>query len=245
MHKARQIRAILLTAVILLFIAGCSSDTQQEEGGHPFDYYIDCTTKEDIEALSGEAFVKGVFPFTLMTFQRPGNRNPQEGQIAILAAPSFDTIDYSPYNRTCWKKEDPAVLQDHGKNPILIDERLAKAEKLSVGDPIYQETKISDAPLEFTVAGIFRHDPLYAQYEAIALINEQIIQIFSARVDELGYTNAYVSASDLPALQAYLDEDFIPHLLTKGLSEEEIASIPREDLKVYYEDYESHMIRMK
>ncbi|MBQ4289639.1 MAG: hypothetical protein II719_00425 [Clostridia bacterium] len=43
----------------------------------------------------------------------------------------------------------------------------------------------------------------------------------------------------------HLDEDFIPHLQLKGLSEEEIAGMPKEDLKAYYEEYEAHIKRMK
>ena len=100
-------------------------------------------------------------------------------------------------------------------------------------------------PMEFTVAGIYRHTPLFAQYEAVALINEQILRIFSEIVNELGYTNAYVKASDQTALRTYFDEEFIPHLPLKGLSEEEIAAIPKEDLKAYYEEYDDHMERMK
>ena len=68
---------------------------------------------------------------------------------------------------------------------------------------------------------------------------------FSDKVDELGYTNAYVKASDLIALRAYLDEAFIPHLQLKGLSDEEIAAIPEEILKAYYEEYDAHMNRMR
>ena len=64
-------------------------------------------------------------------------------------------------------------------------------------------------------------------------------------MEELGYTNAYVKASDLTALRAYFDEEFIPQLQLIGLSEEEISAIPREDLKAYYEEYDAHMNRMK
>ncbi len=243
-HKTRQTACILLSVVILLIFAGCSGKAQKP-GERPFDFYIDLTTKEDIDGLSAEPFVEGVFPFTLMIFQRPGHDNPQSGQFAILAAPSFDTLEYSPFNRMYLKSEDQAIMQDSDKNPIIIDESLAKAEKLKVGDTLYQETKISDAPLEFTVAGIYRHTPLFAQYEAVALINEQIVRIFSEIVDELGYTNAYVKASDRAALRTYFDEEFIPHLPLKGLSEDEIAAIPKEDLKVDYEEYDYHMERMK
>ena len=231
--------------IMLLLLFGCSGSSRPREDDHPFDFYTELTTQEDIDGLSGESFVEGVFPFTLMTFQRPGYQNPQVGQIAILVTPSFDGLDYSPFNRTSVKQEDPAILQDHGKNPIFIDEALAKAEGLKVGDILYQETKASDEPLKFTVAGICRHSPLFAQFEAVALINDQLIRVFSDKVDELGYTNAYVKASDLIALRAYLDEAFIPHLQLKGLSDEEIAAIPEEILKAYYEEYDAHMNRMR
>ena len=88
--------------------------------------------------------------------------------------------------------------------------------------------------MEFTVAGIYRHSPLFAQFETVALINDQIIRIFSDLVDEMSYTNAYVKASDLTALRTYFDAEFVPHLMLKGLSEEEIADIPKETLKAYY-----------
>ena len=242
-ENMKRIRLILLSMMLLLS-AGCSGNTAQKDADHPFDFYIDCTTQGDIESLSEEPFVKGVFPFTLMIFQRPGYSHPMEGQIAFLAVPSLDGIEFSPYHRGRLKKEDSAILQDPARNPILIDETMAKAEKLSVGDVFYQETKITGEPMEFTVAGIFRHAELFAQFEAIVLINEQISRIFSGIVDELGYTNAYVKASDPSALKAYFDEGFIPHLMLKGLSEDVIASIQAEDLKVSYEDYESHMNRM-
>ncbi len=241
----RQTGCTVLLLIMLLLLFGCSGSSRPREGDPPFDFYTELTTQEDIDGLSGGSFVEGVFPFTLMIFQRPGYQNPQAGQIAILVTTSFDGLDYSPFDRTSMKQEDTAIMQDHGKNPLLIDEALAKAERLKVGDNLYQETKASDEPLEFTVAGIYRHSPLFAQFEAVALINDQLIRVFSDKVDELGYTNAYVKASDLIALKAYFDEEFIPHLQLKGLSEEEISAIPREDLKAYYEEYDAHMNRMK
>lgn len=212
--------------------AGCSGNGRAREADHPIDFYIDLTTQEDLDGLSGQSFVKGIFPFTHMFFRRPGYSNPQAGQIAILVTPSFDGLDYSPVCISAMKNYDPAVMQDQGNHPVLIDESLAKSEKLKVGDDFFQESKISDEPLKFTVVGIYRHSPLFAQFEAVALINEQIRQVFSDKVDELGYPNAYVKASDLTELKTYFDEEFIPHLQLKGLSQEEIAAIPAEDLKM-------------
>ena len=77
------------------------------------------------------------------------------------------------------------------------------------------------------------------------MLNDQMLNLLSEKVDELGYTNAYVKGSDISKLKAYLDNDFIPHLVLKDLSQEEIAALSREQLQVYYEDYESHMKRMK
>ncbi len=234
---------ILLSAVMLLCSAGCSKSDGLGETGHPFDIYVELTAKDDIESLSGESFVDGVFSFTLMTFQRPRSANPMAGQLALLVAPSFESLEVSPY--AALTNTDPAVMEDPEKHPILISNDLAKAERLSVGDVFYQETKITKEPLSFTVAGIFRQGPLFAEFEAVALINDQITRIFADTVDEMGYTNAYIKASDLKALIKYLDEDFISHLQLKGLSEEEIAGIPKEELKAYYEEYEAHMKRMK
>ena len=244
MKKAKKTGCIILFAVILAVFAGCSGSNQSQNADHPFDFYIDLTTKEDIDGLSGESFVKGVFPYTLMIFQRPGYDNPQAGQIAVLVTPSFAGLDYSPITSSSMKISDPAIMQDLKKNPILIEESLAKTEKLKVGNIIFQETKASDEPLEFTVAGIYHHSPLFAQFEAAALVNEQISSVFSDKVDELGYTNAYVKASDLTALKTYLNEEFVPHLQLKGLSEEDIAAIPEEELHAYYEEYDAHMNRM-
>ena len=72
---------LILAVMILLSAAGCAGSGRPQEGGTPFDYYIDCTTREDIEGLEQEPFVEGVFPFTLMIFQRPGYDKPMEGQI--------------------------------------------------------------------------------------------------------------------------------------------------------------------
>lgn len=242
--KAKQTGCLILSVVMLLLFAGCFGSNQSKDADHPFDFYIDLTTKEDIDGLSGESFVKGVFPYTLMVFQRPGYDHPQAGQIALLVTPSFASLDFSPVNTSSMKNSDPAIMQDPEINPILIEETLAKTEKLKVGDIFCQETNASDEPLEFTVAGIYKHSPLFAQFEAVALINDQISSVFSDKVDELGYTNAYVKASDLTALKTYLDEEFVPHLQLKGLSEEEIAAIPEEELKAYYEEYDAHMNRM-
>ena len=243
MNAMRKKICILLSAVMLLCSAGCSGNDSQQKTGHPFDVYVDLTAKDDIDGLSGESFVDEVFSFALMTFQRPRSANPMAGQLALLVAPSFETLEVSPY--AALTNTDPAVMQDPEKHPILISNDLAKAEKLSVGDVFSQETKVTKEPLSFTVAGIFRRKPLFAEFEAVALINDQITRFFADIVDEMGYTNAYIKASDLTALIKYLDEDFIPHLQLKGLSEEEIACIPKEELKAYYEEYETHMKRMK
>ena len=235
----------IFEAIILLFAAGCAGSDKPQAAAPAFDYYIDCTTRDDIEALSNEPFVDRVFPFTLLIFQRPGYNIPMQGQIAFLAAPSFDNLEATPANSAAFVAQDKAIMQDPAQNPILIDETLAKAENLSIGDKFYQETKLTDAPLEFTVAGIYRHIELFAQFEAVVLTGGQIEQLFAGIVDELGYTNAYIKASDTAALKAHLDDGFIPHLPLKGLSEAEIAELPPEDLKAYYEDYSAHMNRMQ
>ena len=77
MQKMRQTGCIVLSVIALLVFSGCSGSNHSQEDVHPFDFYIDMTTQEDINGLSGESFVKGVFPFTLMIFQRPQYTNPQ------------------------------------------------------------------------------------------------------------------------------------------------------------------------
>ena len=234
--------SIILTAVMLLAVlAGCAAEISDR----PFDYYTDCTTENDLAELSEKPFVESVFPFTLLILQRPGYDNPMNGHLAVLATPSFDDLETSVFNQANLVKRDTSIMQDPEMNPILIDSDLAGSCHLSVGDTMYQDTKISDTPLKFTVAGIYRHNPVFAQFEAVALINEQISLVFSDIVEELGYTNAYVKASDPDALKDYFENEFIPHLMTDGLTEEEIASLPREDLQAYYEDYQTHINRMR
>lgn len=243
MIEDKQIACILISALMLLCLVGCSSSESQQDAIHSFDFYTELTTKEDVDGLSGESFVDGVFSFTLMTFQRPSYANPMAGQLALLVATSFESLEVSPYATLTYS--DLTIMQDPERHPILISNDLAKAERLSVGDVFYQETKVTEEPLSFTVAGIFSREPLFAQFEAIAVINDQINRIFADIVDEMGYTNVYIKASDLTALKKHLDEEFIPHLQLKGLSEEDIAGIPKEELKAYYEEYEAHLKRMK
>ena len=131
-HSALPV--ILYALILMLACAGCFAGGSSPRAVRPFDYYIDCTTKEDIEYIKEQPFTGQVFPFTLMIFRRPGYNSPMEGQIAVLAAPSFEGLEASPYHPGVMKKEDPAVMQDPSRNPILIDDTLAKAEKLSPGD---------------------------------------------------------------------------------------------------------------
>ena len=243
MKKNRLMQAgCILCAVLTGLLSGCAGTPQEET--HPFDFYIDETAQEDIAELAGKPFAESVFSFTLMTFQRPGNENPQAGQFALLVAPSFDALESSPFNSASMKKEDREIMQDPEKHPILINDSLARAESLSVGDKFYQETRAAEEPMEFTVAGIYRQTPLFAEFDAVALANEQILSIFTDKVQEFGYTNAYIKASDVTAMKAYLDEEFTTHLGLEGLTEEQIAAIPKEDLKASYEEYDAHMNRM-
>ncbi|MBQ4166016.1 MAG: hypothetical protein IJD85_06800 [Oscillospiraceae bacterium] len=230
--------------VVMLLVTGCGINENKTQH-KAFDYYVECTTMEDIETLSQKAFVESVFSFTLLTFQRPGYDSSMMGQIAYLAVPSFDELNTSPFNSDRLIAEDTSIMQSEDLHPILISESLAKAENLSVGDSFYQECKVSDVPLEFTVAGIYRHEPIYAQFEAVILISEQILTVFSDKVDELGYTNAYIKSTDEGQLKSYLDTEFVPHLVVKGMSKEEIVAIPREELTVYYADYVTHVTQMK
>ncbi len=232
---------VIMIIIVSLLLAACNTAPKEQ----PYDFYTELTTEQDIAELRGKTFISAVFPFTLLIFQRPGYDNPMMGQIAILAAPSLDDLNCSPFSRDQLKKEDPEILKDASRHPIIIDESLARAEKLAVGDVLRQETTLSAVPLEFTVGAIYRHSSLFAQYEAVALIDDQLTSLFGERVDELGFTNAYLKAADVQALKDFLDNDFTPQLPLKGLTPEEIATIPREDLKAYYETYEYHINRMK
>lgn len=235
-------KLIFITVIVMLLGYGCASGNQSRE--NPFDYYAECATEQDIKVLSGKSFVERVFSFTFMIFQRPGYDSTVFGQIAIYAAPSLENLEVSTFSRDLLIKEDPAILNSPEKNPIVIDEALAKAERLSVGDKLYQNSNITEQPLEFTVGAIYRHTSVTAQFEAAALINEQMISVFSDIVAEMGYTNVYIKASDQNALKEYLDNEFLPHLALEGLTEEQISVIPREEISAYYEDYESHIHKM-
>ena len=243
----RRVRAgRLLPALLCLFLLFSSACLSGGKAGdtRPFDYYADATSQEQAESIAKMSCVKSVFPFTLMIFQRPGYENPMMGQIALLAAPSFETLDASPFAPDTFVSKDDALLSDPDKNPVLIDGSLARAEHLSVGDTFTQQTSLRDEPLTFTVAAVFRQTPLFAQYTAVALINDQLTDVFGEVVEEFGYTNLYIKASDLIGLTRYLETEFIPGLEVKHLTDEQIAALRGEDFTAYFEDYPTHMKRM-
>ena len=237
-------KALSIVIIFMIMLAGCGTAGTADKGESPYDYYAECLTREQVKELSEKPFIKSVFPFTLMIFQRPGHGNATEGQFAVLAAPSFENMEYSPFSRDDIIEEDPEILGSPEKEPIIIDEALAKDESLSVGDTLEQQVSVEGGPLRFTVGAIYRHTQLFAQYDAVTLSGGQIERIFGSRMEETGYTNAYIKASDADALKAYMENEFVPALDTRGMTEEEIRSVPREAFNAYYEDYETHINRM-
>lgn len=231
-----------MTALLVMTMSGCGSKTAKE---HPYDYYVDCLIKQQAESLAEEPFVEGIFPFTLLILQRPDTSDAVNGQTAYLAAWSFDSLDVSSFSRIDLIEEDNLIISSPEKNPVIIDSSLAKAEGLSVGDRMYQPVQISDTPMEFTVAAIYRHQQEFAQYEAVVLINDQIVNVFGNQVEELGYTNAYIKAEDPDELKNYLETEFVPGLIVKDMTPEEISSFPREEAALYYRDYETQSSLMK
>ncbi len=224
-------------------MTGCSSKPQSDPENAQFDYYVESTTKEQLLELENESFVDNIFPFSLLVFERPGTA-PQPKKIAYFATESFDRIDTSSFDRSTIVKEDASILSNYECNPIIISSSLATDEHLSIGDTMEQPCKLTEQPLKFTVGAIYNHASLFAQYEAVILLNEENNAVLIPVIEEAGYTNAYIKASNLSELSQYLEEEFIPGLICIGVSEEEIAGLTREDIAPYYENYESHVKRM-
>ena len=147
-----------LLLLLLLLVSGCGIQIREKEPC--FDYYLDAVTQNDLEDLKNKPFVEDLFSFSLLIFQRPGYDNAMAGQFAVLVTPSFDSLNVSAFHPLI--KKDTSIMQDTDCNPILIDQSLAKTEKLSIGDLFYQQTRISDEPMCFTIAGIFKQTPLFA-----------------------------------------------------------------------------------
>lgn len=231
-------------AAITISLLGCSKTQMKESANAQFDYYVDCTTKEQIACLESEPFVESVFPFSLLTFERPGTSS-QPRQIAYIATESFDSIGTSCFDRTEMVREDASILSNYGCNPIIISSSLARDEHLSIGDVMEQPCKLTEQPLKFTVGAIYNHDSLFAQYDAIILLNEDNNAVFLPVMEEACYTNAYIKASNVDALKYYLENEFVPGLLLQNSSGEKVVEMTREEIGFYYEDYQAHINRMK
>lgn len=239
-------RSIVAFAILSIFLGmtGCSSMTLGGSENSQFDYYVECTTKEQLTTLENESFVDSIFPFSLLIFERPG-RTSVPSQIAYYATESFEKIDTSSFERVMIIKEDPSILSNNACNPIIISSSLANDEHLSVGDTIEQPCELTEQPLTFTVGAIYRHESLFAQYEAIILLNEDNNAVLLPAVDEAGYTNAYIKASDPDKLKQYFEEEFVPGMLYRNDDSDEAAELTREDIAPYYEDHQTHINRLK
>ncbi|MGM9662064.1 MAG: hypothetical protein ACI3WR_03120 [Oscillospiraceae bacterium] len=239
-------RLIATFAIVSIFfgMTGCNSASSDESGNPQFDYYVECTTKEQLVTLEKEPFVDSIFPFSLLIFERPGMASVPR-QIAYYATESFDKIDTSSFERAAIIKEDPSILSNNACNPIIISSSLANDEHLSIGDTIEQPCKLTEQPLTFTIGAIYEHEPLFAQYEAIILLNEDNNTALLPVVSEAGYTNAYIRASDPDRLELYFEKEFVPGMLFQDYTPDEAAELSREDIAPYYEDYQTHINRMK
>lgn len=236
---------VILTIISIFFgMTGCNSSFLNESENSQFDYYVECTTKEQLVALENEPFVDSIFTFSLLIFERPG-KTSAPSQIAYYATESFEKIDASSFDRAAIVKEDTSILSNSECNPIIISSSLANDEHLSIGDTIEQPCKLTEQPLTFTVGAIYKHEPLFAQYEAIILLNEDNNAVLLPVVDEAGYTNAYIKASDLEKLKHYFEEEFVPGMLCQNYTPDEVAALTREGIAPYYEDYQAHIKRMK
>lgn len=173
MKGGKMKRLIVILAIISVFfgMTGCNSTFLNQSENSQFDYYVECTTKEQLVALENEPFVDSIFPFSLLIFERPGKASVPS-QIVYYATESFEKIDTSSFDRAAIVKEDTSILSNSECNPIIISSSLANDEHLSIGDTIEQLCKLTEQPLTFTVGAIYKHEPLFAQYEAIILLNE-------------------------------------------------------------------------
>ena len=240
----KKLIVIFAIVSILFVITGCASSLLAESRNPQFDYYVECTTKEQITTLEKASFVDSIFAFSLFIFERPGTTLAPR-QIAYYATESFDKIGTSSFERAAIVKEDSSILSNHECNPIIISSSLADDEHLSIGDTFEQPCKLTEQPLTFTVGAIYRHESLFAQYEAIILLNEDNNAVFLPVVNEAGYTNAYIKASDPDKLKHYLEEEFVLGMLFENYIPDEAATLAREDISPYYEDYHTHINRMK
>ena len=108
-----------------------------------------------------------------------------------------------------------------------------------------QSCRLTEQPLTFTVGAIYKHESLFAQYDAIILLNENNNSVLLPVINEAGYTNAYIKASDLDKLKFYFENEFVPGMIYNDYTLEEVAELPREKIAQYYEDYQTHINRMK
>lgn len=161
----------MLAAILMATLTACGSAGTAQEATQPYDYYIDCTTREQLVALADEDFVEDIFRFSLLQFSLPDNGTGRERRLMLLATESFDHLDTSSFARQMYIAEDPAILQSPDRNPILIDEALAKAEGLSIGDTFVLPNCLTEEPVVFTVGAIYRRASLFAQYDAVILCN--------------------------------------------------------------------------
>ncbi|MGN1399646.1 MAG: hypothetical protein ACI4WG_06595 [Erysipelotrichaceae bacterium] len=239
-------RIIVILAIMAVFFAmtGCNSASMNQSDNSQFDYYVECTTKKQLEELENEPFVDSIFSFSLLIFEYP-NKASVPSKIVYYATSSFEKIDTSSFDRAAIIKEDTAILSNYECNPIIISSSLADDEHLSIGDTIEQPCKLTEQPLTFTIGAIYKHDSLFAQYEAIILLNEANNAVLLSVVDEAGYSNAYIKASDPEKLKYYFEEEFVPGMLYQNYNPDEIATLTREEISSYYEDYQTHIKRMK
>ncbi|MDD5919300.1 MAG: hypothetical protein PUD73_09470 [bacterium] len=58
--------SVILAAILMVTMTACGSAGTAQEKEQPYDYYIDCTTREQLAALGDKAFVEDIFCLSLM-----------------------------------------------------------------------------------------------------------------------------------------------------------------------------------
>ena len=239
-------RTLLYTLIVSVVTAFCMYMPLYKENytnfyaNSSYDYFIQETNKAQIESLTQKNFVEGLFPFSLMIFHLNKRVNAPENhgrEIALMAADSFEGIEYSSFASDSVIAQDSAILSDESRNPIIIDYSLSKSEHITVGDTfsLYSEREFGENVKKFTVGAVYQNHCEFANFDAVILINDRINSDMLKLDPYAGYSLAYVKASDQDAWESYLKNDFYPQLSFPTLSD--FRSIPAEMQASYYESH--------
>lgn len=206
-----------------------------------YDYWVQCTTKDQVKQFENFSFVDSVFPFSLVTITLDKESKSMK-QLALLTTSSFKNLETSSFVRENLIEEDETILDNAEKNPIVIDYALAKEEKLSVGDIYYIDTGLVKKPTAFTVGAIYQNHSEFSQFDAVVLCSKDINKFMYKIEKNMNYTMMYVKANDLQKLEKYLKTEFVPKLVYETTETQTgQGDISREEVSSYYQSREQKM----